>query len=66
MNILFSFKNLPSQEMLYVSMHKLDLFVLNKRRRGRKDELSRLKTNKELYLQSKTYISKPSRNRNNS
>lgn len=66
MNILFSFKNLPSQEMLYVSVHKLDLFVLNKRRRGRKDELSRLKTNKELYLQSKTYISKPSRNRNNS
>lgn len=66
MNILFSFKNLPSQGMLYVSVHKLDLFVLNKRRRGRKDELSRLKTNKGLYLQSKTYISKPSRNRNNS
>lgn len=65
MNILFSLKYLPSQGMLYVSVHQLDLFVLNKRREW-KYELSRSKINKELYLQSKTCLSKPFRKRNNS
>lgn len=35
MNILFSFTYLPAQGMLYISVHKLDLFVLREAGEGK-------------------------------
>jgi len=64
MNIPFSFKYLPSQGMFYVSVHKLDLFVLNKRGRGGKEELSRYRKQIKNDKDSLKHVSKPSRNRN--